>query len=34
MNKILSMKGHIFIHGGDFTGYGSDKHFQAFFDFL
>jgi hypothetical protein len=34
MNKIYGMKGDIFIHGGDFTGYGNDKHFEQFFNFL
>jgi len=28
------MTGDIFIHGGDFTDYGEEEHFLAFFRFL
>lgn len=31
MNQILSLKGDIFIHAGDFTYHGKDDHFVKFF---
>ena len=34
LNKILQMEGDIFIHAGDFTDYGKEKDFLAFFQYL
>jgi len=34
LNRILSMSGDIFIHAGDFTDYGREEDFLAFFQYL
>jgi predicted phosphodiesterase len=34
LDKIMQMSGDIFIHAGDFTYYGREKDFLAFFKYL
>lgn len=34
LQKVLQLKGDIFIHAGDFTDYGCEKDFTEFFKYL